>query len=735
MSAYYELREALANDYGRHTDWARAATESGVPPALIVLEGSSISAWSNILKAVRTHRQLPTLREFLSHNEPQLLPLFDRYARDVESGDETLHADHPALAGLELTDADLRDDPTGNLLSLTEARDCRLLALAFVEGATTFDAIDAQLSGTYTAAAQARLRDFSRRADETLSALKSRKSAASSKVNELQRQISEIQNAPLPQPPVDMRANYPADSTQDQRDRWNADYNKDVAAHKVKLERHKAARETLPALRASADAAASERKSLETEIANQRTRTLAEERHFLGDIEQSRDQDLLVAFDDLIKGTRAALSRSTEPLAGFWAMVTGSCALEVIVRIAANPATAAEASRRYHAVADGLARAVEENMGAIARACLIGPLVVHRELMNSRRTLAELGARLDQVDAGQLDERRRHARELHATAPEIPRFDNVEAPADIERIRGQLNALLTDRTQRLSRLETEVDEEPESLLRATEQATADGAVIVEGINRRGVASRHALASSRWSWQLIGCASTTSELPAAVRTLCEALPYDFARRTDSRLVDVLSDATRTNFALAEAQALIDGHRTTDYLRAVEALRRAPGEHREHLQQIEKALSGIEGRYDTVADSFRSPLAWVAVFAIVPIIGLFSAIQTRETVKRLQPLVSSDVAPYVELGDYAVRATAIAAVLAALGAAVAIVIALSHAVFSDTFDPDSAGVLGVIGFFVYAAASVVSAGNFRALRGYGEQRNSIMAAQRAPTAATE
>lgn len=83
MSAYYELRDALAADYGRHTDWARAASGAGVPPALIVLEGSSISAWTNILQAVRTHRQLPTLRKFLAHNGPERLPLFDRYVLDL----------------------------------------------------------------------------------------------------------------------------------------------------------------------------------------------------------------------------------------------------------------------------------------------------------------------------------------------------------------------------------------------------------------------------------------------------------------------------------------------------------------------------------------------------------------------------------------------------------------------------------------------------------------------------
>lgn len=728
MSAYYELREALAASNLRHSDWVYAASASGVDPALIVLEGrSSIKAWSNILKAVYTNRKIPNMRDFLARVDPKLLPVFDKFALEVGASNEDIFNDLPELETLEVSEAALQIGAATELMSVAEELDDRLLTLAFGPQPLSPGAVDTALSGSHTAAAKARLEEFQKRANQALDALQGRESAANLRVKGIEKRIAEVKDLRPPTPPMSRVRPYPPEATIEQRNLWDEQVEQAERLYTEEWRRYEDRQNTLPELQASAEAAKGDRDSIRTEISEHRARAELNRQSFRSAIDAARDQDLLVAFDSVMQGARSAMRGGVHPIRGFGVLLAGTRALNVVMRAATSPSTATEAARRYNADADGLAHFVEENVVPIARACLAGPLIVQRQLAANRQALAKLGERLDRVDAAQIDEALQRAQALLVPPPEIPEYKHLEAPEDIDRVRAQLDSQDADQGRRIDRLETYLAEELQPLSGEVDLALSDGAAVTACIGGRLGATRRTLERSQWYWKLISYGSTASELPPAVRAICTELPREFARRAEAKVDDVFSEATRTEFSLPAARSLIAGHRTTVYRQVIERVHRATVEFCEHRQRIWEAQRGLAGRAAQVAKDYRLSLTCTAAFATVPVIGLISAGVANAVVGRLQRLVCSDWPIYVKLGDHAVLTMAVAIALSAIGG-----VALTWA---TVLLLDAAQGLWIgLSAASYWIAAVVFAANLFTVRRYRNDRG-VAAESEGPAAAIE
>jgi hypothetical protein len=98
MTSYLELRKALAEAYPAVVDRRAAATDIGLDPTKIELEGNASTAWSNILAAVRERRRMEEFRTWLKSEEERLIPVFEGWLAEIQSGEFAEYAVAPALA-------------------------------------------------------------------------------------------------------------------------------------------------------------------------------------------------------------------------------------------------------------------------------------------------------------------------------------------------------------------------------------------------------------------------------------------------------------------------------------------------------------------------------------------------------------------------------------------------------------------------------------------------------------
>jgi len=52
MNSYFKLRHQFAREYPEASNWRAAALDIGLNPSAIVLQGTSIAAWSNIFEKI-----------------------------------------------------------------------------------------------------------------------------------------------------------------------------------------------------------------------------------------------------------------------------------------------------------------------------------------------------------------------------------------------------------------------------------------------------------------------------------------------------------------------------------------------------------------------------------------------------------------------------------------------------------------------------------------------------------
>lgn len=679
MKASDALREELADRYIGQMDWQQAVTVAGLDPSRIAMQGSSFAVWTNILETVRTQNRVDGLRELVTRQQFDLLPLLERYAAELVQGGGELTA-LPELADVKLGDADLDPEAIARTLDFEETLRTGPLSLALALQVPTGDRIDAALGGQRTAAAKADLARYHDQQKLALDPVRTRRSAVKTRMEELSREIRELERAQAPREPLAPSFFGRDDLSPDQRAYFRDRHTEDVRRYNAALTRHQAEQSWLPGLRSNAEAAAQELAQLDAAIANLSAQGAAGEPQFHRAIEDARDQDLMLELGRMLDKAAAALRREAKPFKGFWTLLAASCMQEFIEKAVIHTASATEARQKFVTEAALLTPLVEREVAAITRGCLAGPAVVARALVANHASVAALAGRLDKLPATQLAEGARRARTAVTALPEVPAFAHLEHPADIDAMARGLASLRTSVSSQMARLQVELNDD---LRREVDHALDDAARTMDGMRAAGVKPAALLGPSRALWTFIDRGAASGELPAFTRTLCGALSHEFASRNEAKPGVVLDAASATDFALKDAQALLETPVLADYLQSGAELRANHAATEARGKDIDAALVQLGSQTDEVAGRYRIALRWIAGLAIIPVVSLIPAIWALRIVGRLKPLVASGEPRYASLRGDARWAMLAAAALSAV-AGVAVVVALNVSAVLQTVD---------------------------------------------------
>lgn len=663
MNASNELREALADAYAGHRDWVLAATAAGLDPSHIALQGSSFVVWTNILRAVRAHNRLDDLRELVARQHSDLLPLLEQYAADLAHGGGEL-TDLPELAAVALSDGDLDAEQVVRSLAFEETLRVGLLDLALTADVPRGEVIDAALGGARAAEAKARLAHYLTQQERALAPFETRRRAVVAREKELSQQIATTERAQFPRPLIVPPL---VDLPPTQRDYFQAQYTAASKQYDATVTHYRAEQNALPGIRAEVQAAGRDLAQLDATIAGIKAQTAAGEPAFHRAVEEARDQDLVLELGRMLSKASGAFRSGAEPFKGFWTLLAASCVLDFIERAVANAAFATEARLRFTSDAEALMPLVQRGLAAIARGCLAGPTVIARALAANGATVAALGKRLGELPSARLIEGTQRARAIIAAPPEIPPFAHLEHPAEIDAMARQLTELRASISSQVTCLRVELGDD---LRRDVGLVFDDAATTIDATRTAGEKLGVVLARSRALWILIGHGASSGELPALARTLCAALPHEFARRTETKPSVVIGTASDTVFALKDAQALVGTPVLTDYVKSGEELRDTLASSERRGTDIEAALAALAVLIDGTVGRYRINLNWIAGIAFVPVIGFFLAIWALHIVGRLRPLVASGEARYVELGRDARWMLLVASALSGIAAVIAI-----------------------------------------------------------------
>src|SRR5260221_8059161 len=200
MKSYFELRRQLAREYPTAAEWRAASEDSGLEPSGIILQGASITAWSNIFDAIRKTGRVDGLRVFLAREQPRLLPLFEDYAAALARG-EAVQLDLLELESVALGKDELTPDSVRRSLDSARPLSEELLRVT-LQGEASRSAIDSVLTGGNTAGAQRRLREFKDQLALGLSKLSSLRREVASQLSDVEKQIRDIQSARRPDMPI-----------------------------------------------------------------------------------------------------------------------------------------------------------------------------------------------------------------------------------------------------------------------------------------------------------------------------------------------------------------------------------------------------------------------------------------------------------------------------------------------------------------------------------------------------
>jgi hypothetical protein len=396
---------------------------------------------------------------------------------------------------------------------------------------------------------------------------------------------------------------------------------------------------------------------LDSAIAAQRAQAEAQERSFQEDIAKARDRDLQIELDRSIEKANAAFMAEVNPFKGFSALLGTSCLLDLFTRVVTQPAAATEAGRRFHLATVALIDPIREGLVGITHGSLAGPIFVHRMLALNREAAAALSERLDALPLAQLEAgRQRACAILSVSFASVPSFDTFEKPDELEGVRSRLFELLAIVERHTSELRSEINDEPTELRETIDHAEADIKSSVGEAGDRAKQSKEVLARAADLWSLIQRGSVSGNLPVFARKLCRALAQDFARRANTSVEAVLREATISEFGLKDIEALIESHVMKGYVGDRKRLRTRLTESEKRLDEVHTAIQRIDERYEEVARAYRTRLVLAAVLSSIPAVGVVGSLWASSLVRRLEPLVTSDKAPYISLGHFAFAALA-------------------------------------------------------------------------------
>lgn len=348
--------------------------------------------------------------------------------------------------------------------------------------------------------------------------------------------------------------------------------------------------------------------------------------------------------------------------------------LNFIEKEVTSPGFAMDARQRCMTAARALMPFVESEVAAITRGCLAGPTVVARALAANRTTLMVLAARLDQLPAVQLVEGAGRAHAAAMVPPEVPAFDHLELRADIDAMKQRLEALRTSALSQTKRLQAELVTD----LRAEVGWVLDDAArTMEQMrnDRQGPATL--LEPSQILWTYISCGAESGALPSFTRTLCAALSLEFVSREGARPSAVVETASSTDFAIKDAQALLEEPFLINFQESATLVRDNLAAFESRINDIDTAIVHLKFQIGLVAERYRTKFWWIARLAVLPVVNLILAIWALNVLARLRPLVASGELSYVGLCCYVRRSMFISALLSAV-AGVSMVIAPSFSV---------------------------------------------------------
>lgn len=670
MKSYFELRHQLAQTYLTEADWSRAARDIGLDPSAIVLQGTSITAWSNIFEEIRKTRRVDGLREFLTRNESHLLPLFNDSASVLASA-ATYPLTLPDLESITLAEEDIDPDSVGRSLASARPLSEDLLRVT-LQNEPNVGAIDSILSGDNTAAAKRQLADFKSQLAATLSRLSSQRQEAANGMSRTESRIRAIESASPPSVPVAPAPNYTLSAAdQDNQRRY---HEQRMASYQSALTTYQAGRSELGSLKSTRDAQARDRRDIEARIDEAQTNGRVGELQFEKAITEARDRDLLRELDLALEKTNAAF-REENPFKGFWALLGASALLDLIAASATQAGTKTEARGRFESAGAAFAQLIENGQGEIAPRCLAAPICISRLSAASRTAIEALRDRLADLPSAQMEERRRQEQDLLDTplAPVLD-FSDKETQADLEATRRQLGEALGTTRATLDAVRATIATEPAALKAAIEAAQADAGATVAGIEALAKRNAAMLADATTLWALIQKGAGSMNLPATARRLCEAMPPESERRADAKVITIIDTANDTRLGTKSAQAMMKTHLLTRYVDAQAMLRTRIDALDARRGELEQAIKDIDKRYEQVAYEVRGRLHLLVGLSILPGIGLIAAMSGAQLVGRLSKLIpSSTVAPYVALTGYAPAALAWGAIVAVLPATLMSVLA--------------------------------------------------------------
>lgn len=454
MTAYFDLTELLANAFSNADDWQRVPSNAGMATGSIVLQGSAIAAWANILKAALDQNRLEGLRERIAIERPEILPVFDRFAEEASKG--PLDAlDLPSLTNIQLRTEDLDSKKLLAALDFGVALPPTVWTIALSNGLPSRSIVDSALSHVNVGPAVARRDRFLLESSRALAPLKQRKDEVTKKLTTLQNQVSSVERTTRPyepHPPSQLTS-----MSDDQRSYWSDRYSKEMDQYRKDVSSYATSQGTLPKLRQACDAVLGELRQVEAAIGAREAQTNAGVLPFSDDIERARDADMLLLLDGLTNSGLRAFDEG-DPFKGFSVLLATGCVLEALLKIFVQPAAATEAGRRFGVATDTVSDAVRRDIAAIARRCLSGPTLVQIAMRRNNEAAAALLARLDGVPIARLEAGLDRAIGLLSQPlPKMPSLGEIEKPKELESLRQDLTSMRASMERHASEVRDELD--------------------------------------------------------------------------------------------------------------------------------------------------------------------------------------------------------------------------------------------------------------------------------------
>lgn len=629
-------------------------------------------------------------------------------AGDFDRADRLL-SDLPNVRSVVITDRDLDPELVSASLNLSETLPPRLLALALSLSQPSVEELDAALSGKNTAAAEERIRQRRAGLAQERAALERQASALKSEQSKLNSRIESIRQAGPPiQPVAPNLANVTDEMRRVSTDRYAAA----LREYKAGLARYQAGQAELGPLKEALASLNRSRLELDSRIATQTTKEEAAEREHVEDLAKARDRDMDLALQRTLSNSAVAYAEQ-KPFKGFWTLFGANCLLNLFRKEIRDPAVITNVEQAFTRTANALVDATRINLDVIARASLAAPITISQALTVNKSELAALSARLDGVPPDQFKKRHRSVQDLLGiTLPEIPDYRHLEAPAEIQKMTGDLRTLLTKNQLYLEGVSDALANEPTKM----RQQADDGLVYVDAALARlhETCERHAgvLRPSHDFWRMVGAVNRDANLPKYIRVLCASLLQDVSRRLGTSADALIAEATQSNFALKQAKKYVGQHYLTTHVADRRAMEQRLFSSEKAVKMVEAALEDIAGQPGRVALMYRLRLNNSAILTLIPFVGIIASIYATVMLRKMKPLVVSNEPSYVQLAASGVRSMAWA--ILATGSATTIAIAVVY-VYPDPVNP-----YPFIAALTYLLGFISAFCNFWVLKGHMRAR---------------